>query len=114
MKKLSITERFALVREIAEQYNIAQSYFNDYVEFEKLDITREQFNKLRDQTGFTHLDNKYLDGIQRRDSYSDWAHYWIDTNPNIKMIRTTKQGWKESDGKWVDKQYATIYYTEGE
>ena len=110
--KLFVVEKSDL-QELAMQNGIAQVYFND-ITFEELNITREDFNRAVNAYGNKWGSNKYMWGRQESDYYSDKGEYWIDNHPKIKMITTTQQGWKQSDGSWKDKYSATVYCTTGE
>lgn len=99
--------------ELAKQYNIAESYFNE-IHFDELNITREDFTRTANAYGNKWGDNKYMWGRQESDYYSDNADYWIDNHPNIRMITTTQRGWKQPNGVWKDQYSATIYYVKGE
>ena len=105
--KLFVMEKSDL-QELAMQNSIPQVYFND-ITFEELNITREDFTRAVNAYGNKWGNNKYMWGRQESDYYSDKGEYWIDNHPKIKMITTTQQGWKQSDGSWKDKYSATVY-----
>jgi hypothetical protein len=94
---------------VLESLNIGTSYLEN-VEFRKNERTFDHFSHCRDLCGAKWGTHKYYDGIQRRDSWSDWGAYWVEDHPQIQYIETTHAGWKESDGTRGQRKSVSVYY----
>ncbi len=94
--------------ELLKSLEIGTSYLED-VKFKENDLTREEFCRYRDLNGSKWNPNKYYDGVDRRDSWSDWGHYWIEDHPVVQYIKTTHMGWQNGDGTGGTRKFVEVY-----
>ena len=96
---------------VLKAQGIGTSYLEE-IEFRKNERTFDHFCHYRDLNGAKWGPNKYYDGVQRRDSWSDWGTYWVEDHPQIQWIETTHSGWKNDDGSRGSRKRIVVHVKE--
>ena len=110
MKNLLSKEELA---QLFESLGIGASYLEE-VNSKESEMSWERFCENRELCGDGWGEHKYYQGVERRDSWSDWGTYWLEDHPLVQYIHTTHMGWRNSDGTSGTRKYVDVYYKKGE